>query len=81
MPWLYIAEQIRQGRAALNDLAREAGRTPNSIEVVAAPVPAEREVLRAYEEAGADEAVVFVMPATEREMSEELEQIAQKIFP
>jgi alkanesulfonate monooxygenase SsuD/methylene tetrahydromethanopterin reductase-like flavin-dependent oxidoreductase (luciferase family) len=52
-----------------------------SIEVVAAPVAADREVVGAYEDIGADAAIVFVMPATEREMSEELEQIAQKIFP
>jgi len=80
MPWMYTPEQIREGRATLNDLAREAGRDPTSIEVVAVPVPADPEVLKAYEDAGADGAVVFMMPAPEQEMLGELAQIAQKVL-
>jgi len=80
MPWMLTPEQIRQGRAILNDLAREAGRDPQSIEVVAVPVPAEPDVFKAYEDAGADGAVVFIMPRTEDEMVGELEQIAQKVL-
>ena len=45
------------------------------------PVPADPDVFKAYEDAGADGAVVMVMPATEKEMVSELEQIAQKILP
>jgi hypothetical protein len=48
--------------------------------VVAVPVPADREVIRQYEDAGADAAVVFMMPATPQAMQEELEQIAQKVL-
>jgi probable F420-dependent oxidoreductase len=80
MPWMYTPEQSREGRATLNDLAREAGRDPKSIEVVALPAPADPEVLKAYEDAGADGAVVFMMPAPEQEMLGELEQIAQKVL-
>jgi alkanesulfonate monooxygenase SsuD/methylene tetrahydromethanopterin reductase-like flavin-dependent oxidoreductase (luciferase family) len=65
MPWMFTPEQIRQGCAILNDLARDAGRDPHAIEVVAMPVPAEPDMLKAYEDAGADGAVVLVMPATE----------------
>jgi alkanesulfonate monooxygenase SsuD/methylene tetrahydromethanopterin reductase-like flavin-dependent oxidoreductase (luciferase family) len=65
MPWMFTPQQIRQGRAILNDLARDAGRGPHAIEVVAMPVPAEPDVLKAYEDAEADGAVVLVMPATE----------------
>jgi hypothetical protein len=37
-------------------------------------------VIEQYEDAGADEVVVFVMPAGEGEMLGELEQIAAKII-
>ncbi|HSF30779.1 MAG TPA: LLM class F420-dependent oxidoreductase [Candidatus Tectomicrobia bacterium] len=80
MPWMFTPEQIRQGRAILNDLARDAGRDPHSIEVVAMPVPANPDVFKAYEDAGADGVVVLVMPAPEKEMVRELEQIAQKVL-
>jgi probable F420-dependent oxidoreductase len=81
MPWMFTPEQIRQGRTILNDLARDAGRDPQSIEVVAMPVSAELDVLKAYEDAGADAVVVLIMPAVEKEMVRELEQIAQKLIP
>jgi probable F420-dependent oxidoreductase len=81
MPWLFTPEQIRQGRARLNDLARDAGRDPQSIAVVAMPVPADPDVFKAYEDAGADGVVVLVTPATEQEMVSELEQMAQKVLP
>jgi alkanesulfonate monooxygenase SsuD/methylene tetrahydromethanopterin reductase-like flavin-dependent oxidoreductase (luciferase family) len=81
MPWMFTPEQIRQGRAILNDRAREVGRDPHSIEVVAMPVPADPDVVKAYEDAGADGAVVVVMPAAKREMVRELEQIAHQVLP
>ena len=80
MPWLYSPEQIRDGRAMLDRLAPEFGRDPRSIEVVAAPVAAELEVVKQYEDAGADGIVVFVMPAAEQDMLDELEQIAAKLI-
>src|SRR4029453_14082913 len=49
-------ELIRQGRAVLNELAVEAGRDPASITVLAYIAPAERTVLQALTEAGADAA-------------------------
>jgi alkanesulfonate monooxygenase SsuD/methylene tetrahydromethanopterin reductase-like flavin-dependent oxidoreductase (luciferase family) len=81
MPWMYTPEPIRQGRATLNDLAQEAGRDPKSIEVLAVPVPADPEVLKTYEDAGADGAVIFVMPAPEQDMLRELEQVAKQVLP
>src|SRR5205823_2421049 len=80
MPWMYTPEQIRQGRATLNDLAWAAGRDPKSLEVVAVPVPADPEMIRQYEDAGADAAVIFMMPATAQAMRDELEQIAQNVL-
>jgi probable F420-dependent oxidoreductase len=81
MPWMFTPEQIQEGRTRLNDLARDAGRDPASIDVIAVPVPPEADVLKAYEDAGADGVVVFMPPATEEAMLNELEQIAQKLFP
>jgi alkanesulfonate monooxygenase SsuD/methylene tetrahydromethanopterin reductase-like flavin-dependent oxidoreductase (luciferase family) len=81
MPWMFTPEQIRQGRARLNDLARDAGRDPQSIAVVAMPVPADPDIIKAYEDAGADGAVVMVMPSSAQEMARELERIAQKVLP
>jgi alkanesulfonate monooxygenase SsuD/methylene tetrahydromethanopterin reductase-like flavin-dependent oxidoreductase (luciferase family) len=80
MPWLYTPEQIRDGRAMLDKFAREFGRNPRSIVVVDAPVAAEPDVIKQYEDAGADGIVVFVTPAAEQEMLAELEQIAAKII-
>jgi probable F420-dependent oxidoreductase len=81
MPWMFTPEQIRQGRAILNELARDSGRDPHAIEVVAMPVPAEPEVCKAYADAGADGVVVLLMPAPEQEMMRELAQIARKVLP
>jgi alkanesulfonate monooxygenase SsuD/methylene tetrahydromethanopterin reductase-like flavin-dependent oxidoreductase (luciferase family) len=80
MPWLYTPELIRDGRKMLDKLAPEFGRDPRSIAVVAAPVSTEPDVIKQYEDAGADGIVVFVMPAAEQEMLVELEQIAAKII-
>ena len=80
MLWLYTPEQIRDGRAMLDKVAREFGRNPRSIVVVAGPVAAEPDVIEQYEDAGADGIVVFVTPAAEQEMLAELEQIAAKII-
>ena len=46
MLWLYTPEQIRDGRAMLDKVAREFGRNPRSIVVVAAPVAAEPDVIK-----------------------------------
>jgi probable F420-dependent oxidoreductase len=80
MPWLYTPEQIRDGRVALNNLAREYGRDPDSIPVVAAPVAPEPDVVRQYEDAGADGVVFFILPGSEAEMLAELERIADTIL-
>ncbi|HLZ68619.1 MAG TPA: LLM class F420-dependent oxidoreductase [Dehalococcoidia bacterium] len=79
--WILTPEQVREGRARLNEAARGAGRDPRSIDIVAMPVAAELDAFKAYEDAGADEAVVLVMPGPEPEMLNELEQIARVVLP
>ncbi len=73
-------EQVRQGRDMLYEAVTAAGRDPKSIEIVAAPVPTEPEGLNAFEEAGADTGVIFLVPSEERQMLAELEDIAQKLL-
>ena len=70
-------EQVREGRRTLTRVAEEAGRDAESIQVLAYGVPADRELIRSYEEAGADEVVVRVSTAGEREALAELEDIAR----
>ncbi len=80
MPTRSTPELIRQGRAILNELAVEAGRDPQSLEVLAYLVPADRAVLQALAEAGADAAVVRLEGDSEAAALAQLEQIAQKVL-
>lgn len=75
--WMLSAEQVREGRDMLYQTAAECGRDPKSLEVVAAPVPPDLEGIRAYEEAGADSGIIFLLPGEEKDMLDELERIAQ----
>ena len=77
MPSRSSPEGLRAGRESLMRTAEEAGRDPASIQVLAYGVPADRELIRAYEEAGADEVVVRVATADEQESLAELESIAR----
>jgi probable F420-dependent oxidoreductase len=80
MPTRSTPELIRQGRAVLNELAVEAGRDPASLTVMAYMVPAERAVLQALADAGADAAVVRLEVASEGAVREGLEQLAQQVL-
>ena len=75
--WMLSPEQVRQGRDMLYETAAAFGRDPKSIEVVAAPVPPDIEGMKAYEEAGADSGIIFLLPGEEKQMLDELERIAQ----
>jgi alkanesulfonate monooxygenase SsuD/methylene tetrahydromethanopterin reductase-like flavin-dependent oxidoreductase (luciferase family) len=80
MPTRSTPELIRQGRAVLNELAVEAGRDPKSITVLAYLAPAERTVLEALADAGADGAVVRLESGSEAAVPAALEQIAQQVL-
>jgi probable F420-dependent oxidoreductase len=80
MPTRSTPELIRQGRAVLNELAVEAGRDPKSITVLAYIAPAERTVLEALAEAGADAAVVRFESASEAVVPAALEQLAGQVL-
>src|SRR5712692_9004763 len=80
MPTRSTPELIKQGRAVLNELAVEAGRDPKSITVLAYIAPAERTVLQAMTEAGADAAVVRLEGESEAVALAQMEQIAQQVL-
>src|SRR5215468_7745325 len=80
MPTRSTPELIRQGRAVLNELALEAKRDPASITVLAYIAPAERPVLEALAEAGADAAVVRLEGESEAAALAQLEQLAQQVL-
>ena len=80
MPTRSTPELLRQGRAVLNELAIEAGRDPKSIAVLAYIVPADRAMLQALADAGADAAVVQLEGESEAAALAQLEQIAQKVL-
>ena len=70
-------EQVRESRATLDTLATEAGRDPASITISAYRQPADPELVKAFEEAGADRVIIRPASVTsEAEMSAELERIA-----
>jgi alkanesulfonate monooxygenase SsuD/methylene tetrahydromethanopterin reductase-like flavin-dependent oxidoreductase (luciferase family) len=75
MPVGVSLEQIKHGREALNELAAQAGRDPRSIQIVACFVPPNTEALKAFEDAGADAALVALETSGEKEVLRKLEEI------
>jgi probable F420-dependent oxidoreductase len=80
MPVGVSLEEMKRGREILNHLAVEAGRDPRSIQIVAFFVPPDPDALHAFEEAGADAALVALETAGEAEALSTLEAIAQKVL-
>ena len=69
-----------QGRETLNELAADAGRDPNSIQIIPYGVPPKRELLDGYEAVGIAEVAIRVQSVEEKEVLSELEQIARDIL-
>src|SRR5262247_4056771 len=81
MPSRATPEEVRMSRATLDDLARQAGRTPSSLSITVFGQPADRDLVRRYRDAGADRVIVWPptgppAPESEAEMQTELERIA-----
>ena len=81
IPTGVTVEQVEAGRATLDRLAAEAGRDPASLEVSIFALPADADVIRQFEEAGADHAIVpespWSGPPDEVEALAQLERIAE----
>ena len=80
MPTRATPAEIEAGRKELDRLAAEAGRDPESITVVAYSSAPDRELIRAYEDAGADWVTCRTPMAPEKECMEFLEDIARKVL-
>ena len=70
-------EQVKAGRATLDELAEAAGRDPASIQVTVFNVPAERETLQQYAEAGADRVILSLPNAREAGALDEVGKLAE----
>ncbi len=80
MPNRVTPEQIKAGRATLDELAEAAGRDPNSIQVIVYGQPADPDILKQFEEAGADEVALRLETAEEDEALANLEKMAEAVL-
>ena len=81
LPNRVTPEKLRESRATLDRLAKEAGRDPAAITISVYGQPADRDLLKRLIDAGANR--VIVRPSavkTEAEMGAELERIAEKVL-
>ena len=81
MPVRVTPEQVKMGRATLDELAESAGRDPKAIRLMVCNVPANRDTIKELEEAGADRVTVSLPRDMGGDMLEELERIAEKVLP
>ena len=70
-------EQVKAGRATLDELAEAAGRDPASFQVTVFNVPAERDTLQQYAEAGADRVILSLPNAREAGALDEVDRLAE----
>ena len=73
-------EQIRAGRASLDELAEAAGRDPASIQITAFGVAADTDTLKQMEDAGADRAIVMLPDARGAGAASDIERIAGAVL-
>jgi alkanesulfonate monooxygenase SsuD/methylene tetrahydromethanopterin reductase-like flavin-dependent oxidoreductase (luciferase family) len=81
LPNRVTPDQLRESRATLDRLAKDAGRDPSSISITVHGQPADRDLIRRLHDAGANR--VLVRPATvktEAEMGTELTKIAEAVL-
>ena len=80
MPVRVTPEQVKIGRATLDELAEAAGRDPKTIRLMVCNVPADRDSISALESAGADRVTVSLPRDTGEGMLQKLEQIADSVL-
>ena len=80
MPVRVTPEQIKKGRATLDELAEAAGRDPKSIRLMVCNAPADRDTIMGLEEAGADRVTVSLPRDIGEGMLQELEKLAEKVL-
>ena len=83
MPTRVDIENLKRGRAALNELAQKAGRDPGSVEVLAFGTAGkfrDREVIKDMEEAGVNRVTIWLTHTEGPESLAELEEIATQVL-
>ena len=80
MPNRITPEQLNAGREEIVRLAQEAGRDPRTIEVSVFGQPADPEILKAYEDAGATRAMVFADSAPRDDALRQLDDFARRLL-
>ncbi|MCI0790227.1 MAG: LLM class F420-dependent oxidoreductase [Chloroflexi bacterium] len=80
MPIRVTPEDVKKGRAKLDELANAAGRDPRSIQIMVFHQQADRDLLKTLEEAGADSVTVRLETASEEEALNSLEKMAEAVF-
>jgi probable F420-dependent oxidoreductase len=82
LPNRVTPEQLKENRAELNKLAEAAGRDPASIEITIYGQEPDPDLFKALFAAGADRVVVRPQHVeTEKEMGDQLDEIATKLIP
>ena len=81
MPVRVTEEQVKMGRATLDELAEAAGRDPNSIRLMACNVPADPDFIGRLEAAGADRVTVSLPAEAGDQVLAEMEKLAAAVMP
>jgi probable F420-dependent oxidoreductase len=81
LPNRVTPDKLREGRAMLDRLAKDAGRDPSKITISVHGQPADRDVLRRFHDAGANRVIVRPpVVKTESEMGTELSRMADAVL-
>jgi probable F420-dependent oxidoreductase len=80
MPTRATPEDIKRGRATLDELAKAAGRDPSSIEITVYGEASDPEMLKRFEEAGASRVIVRPQTTDGDAALTELERMAERLF-
>jgi alkanesulfonate monooxygenase SsuD/methylene tetrahydromethanopterin reductase-like flavin-dependent oxidoreductase (luciferase family) len=81
--WLPIGstpEEVKKGRATLDELATSAGRDPRGIDVTVFGVSADAELIKQYAASGANRVTVRLPTTVSEEALTELEKIAGQVL-
>lgn len=73
-------EGVKAGRAKLTQMAKEAGRDPASIDITIHSQPADRDLIRRFEEAGANRVLVSASAPDHDSSLKEIEELAAKVL-
>ena len=80
MPNRVVPEDVQKGRATLDELAAAAGRDPKSIIVSVFGQQPDADLLKGFEEAGADRVMIRVETANEEDTLKNLHSIAETVL-